>query len=147
MNSLAWHGGHLIFVRSPNHTLPVYTAAKHGAVGLIRAAAGVLSRQDIAINAICPTMISTNILPADFWHLWDSKDMTPMSTAMRALDMLIEDRSIHGQILELTLEDVIFKTKPEYSTPNIKKMIEQPELWELVCKEMMPHEPGENLPP
>jgi len=41
---------------------PVYTMAKHGVVGLVRALAGPLGEQGITINALCPAIVDTAIL-------------------------------------------------------------------------------------
>jgi NAD(P)-dependent dehydrogenase (short-subunit alcohol dehydrogenase family) len=42
--------------------MPSYYASKHGAIGLVRAAAAELSAHGIRVNAICPGVIDTPIL-------------------------------------------------------------------------------------
>ena len=44
-------------VGEPN--VAAYTAAKHGVVGLVRAAASELSRYGITVNAVCPDYVDT----------------------------------------------------------------------------------------
>jgi NAD(P)-dependent dehydrogenase (short-subunit alcohol dehydrogenase family) len=41
---------------------PLYTANKHGVVGLVRALGPVLAADQIAINAICPGFTETDIV-------------------------------------------------------------------------------------
>ncbi len=41
---------------------PIYTATKHAVVGLVRALAPLLAPSGIAIHAICPGVVDTNIL-------------------------------------------------------------------------------------
>lgn len=67
-----------------------------------------------------------------------------MSTALKAFDAILGDNKLTGQIMELALNDVVFKQQPEYSRENTKWMFEQWELWEKVCGPLMPREPGQN---
>jgi NAD(P)-dependent dehydrogenase (short-subunit alcohol dehydrogenase family) len=43
-------------------TAPGYTAAKHGVIGLVRAAAGPLAERRVRINAICPGAVATAMI-------------------------------------------------------------------------------------
>lgn len=45
-----------------NSAIPAYTAAKHGVVGLVRAASRSLGAEGIRINAICPGAMDTPML-------------------------------------------------------------------------------------
>lgn len=129
----------------PNHALPLYTASKHALVGVVRALAPVYLKDSITINAILPTLINTNLMPrevADEFHV--PEQTTPMSTALKAFDAVLADDKLTGQIMELSLDDVVFKQQPEYSRKNTKWMFEQWELWERVCQPLLPRKPGEN---
>ena len=129
----------------PNHALPLYTASKHALVGFVRALAPVYLKDRITINAICPTLIHTNLMPSHIApEFHDPKQTTPMSTALKAFDAVLGDDSVTGQIMELALDDVVFKQQPEYSRENTKWMCEKMDMWEKVCEELMPRKPGEN---
>lgn len=67
-----------------------------------------------------------------------------MSTALKAIDRIITDDAIAGQIMELTLGEVVFKKKPAYSRPNIKWLFDQVEMWERVCEPGLPRKAGVN---
>nr|MBA3843659.1 SDR family oxidoreductase [Actinomycetota bacterium] len=43
---------------------PVYAAAKHGVIGFVRAMAPRLSGEQITVNAVCPGLTDTGMLPA-----------------------------------------------------------------------------------
>lgn len=117
-----------------NHPMPLYSTSKAGVVGLVRALAPVYLKDKITINCLCPTLIETNLMPKHMvreFHV--PEETTPMSTALKAIDRVVQDHSLTGQIMELTLNEVVFKQKPEYSRKNIKWMFDQSEMWERVC--------------
>ena len=130
---------------SPNYNIPLYAASKHELIGFVRSVAPVLAEENITINAICPTLIETGLMPAQFRHLWDPKQLTPMSTATKAYDAILEDDSMTGQTIELTLDDLVFKQRPEYSTDNIHWMFNSMDNWEQVSEPLLPRALGKNV--
>ena len=143
-------GGRIVATSSilglyPLYPLPLYAASKHGIVGLVRSLAPVYLKDNITINALNPTIVETNLMPKHVAVKFnDPKEVTPMTTVFKAFDMILADDKLTGQTMELTLGDVIFKQRPEYSRPNTKWMFNQMLLWEEVCEPLMPRKPGEN---
>lgn len=143
-------GGRIIATSSvvglyPLYTIPLYSASKHGIVGLVRSLAPVYLKDNITINALNPTLVWTNLMPRDVAEKYkDPKNLTPMSTVLKAFDAILSDRELTGQTMELTLDDVVFKQQPEYSRPNIAWMFGQKDMWEEVCEPLLPRKPGQN---
>ncbi|KAK3111683.1 hypothetical protein LTR53_012815 [Teratosphaeriaceae sp. CCFEE 6253] len=129
----------------PNHCLPLYTATKHALVGLVRATAPVFAGMGITINAILPVMIETNLMPEALRVRWDSAQLTPMDTALKAIDKILGDSQLTGQTIELSLDQLVFSKQQAYSTANARWMCEDNhELWELACEPLLPKAPGKN---
>lgn len=101
----------------------------------------------ITINAICPVLVATNLMPEHVRDAWDKTQLTPMTTAMRAYDTFLDNKSMTGQTVELALDDLVFKQPPEYSTANVRWMFEQTELWEKAVGGLLPRPPGQNVRP
>jgi len=55
--------------------MPEYTAAKHGALGLIRAAARSLGPEGIRVNAVCPGAMDTPMLEAGLTTSGDDREL------------------------------------------------------------------------
>lgn len=143
-------GGKIVITSSQlglyaNPPLPLYCTAKHGLVGLIRSCAPIYLKDKITINAICPTLIRTNLMPSDIadeFHV--PEQTTPMSTAYKAFDAVLGSDKVTGQTMELALDEVVFKQQAEHETANGKWMVDQQLMWERVCAPWLPREPGQN---
>ena len=87
----------------PFYILPIYTAAKHGCIGFVRAAAPTLFEdEEITLNAIMPSTTRTNIIPKTILEQWPEGNFTPLETIIRAFDELT---SIDGRIAPDGLSD------------------------------------------
>ncbi|KJX94068.1 15-hydroxyprostaglandin dehydrogenase (NAD(+)) like protein [Zymoseptoria brevis] len=107
-------GGRIVVTSSslelyPAHCIPLYAASKHALVGLVRSLAPVYAKDGISINALDPALIETNLMPAHLRHLWDREQLTPLSTALKAFDVILQDAKLTGQTMELALGNVILK--------------------------------------
>ncbi|ETI28509.1 hypothetical protein G647_00958 [Cladophialophora carrionii CBS 160.54] len=87
----------------PFYVLPIYTAAKHGCVGLVRAAAPTLFEDEgITLNAILPSTTNTNIIPTPILEQWPEENFTPLETVVRAFEELID---ANGRVVPDGLSD------------------------------------------
>lgn len=127
-----------------NHALPLYTSSKHALVGFVRATAPVFAGMNISINAILPTLIETNLMPEAIRPLWDRKQLTPMRTALDAVDAFMKDEKTTGQTVELCLDQLVWSQQKEFATANSKWMCQERELWEMACEALLPGPPGQN---
>ncbi|KAL1583817.1 hypothetical protein WHR41_07184 [Cladosporium halotolerans] len=83
-------------------TLPVYTAAKHGAVGFVRSYGKYLPDEQITLNAVCPHVARTNISTGVFYdHLEEMKLLTPMEGIVDAFMQFIDRGDMSGECLEI----------------------------------------------
>ncbi|KAI6898991.1 hypothetical protein KC318_g8274 [Hortaea werneckii] len=81
-------------------TLPIYTAAKHGVVGLTRSYGAYLPEEHVTLNAVCPNVVRTSISTADFYDKLEAKGLlTPMSSVVNAFENIL-DSKFSGQCLE-----------------------------------------------
>ena len=103
--------------------------------------------ENLTINAICPVMIATNIMPEQYRHLWDPAQMTPVSTALKAYDTFLGDDSMTGQTVELALDNLHFQEKPAYTNENARWMFREQKLWEQACEPLLPRPVGQNVKP
>ncbi|KAL2820095.1 hypothetical protein BJX63DRAFT_381292 [Aspergillus granulosus] len=106
---------------------PIYSATKHGVVGLVRSLARPLEREQIQINGFAPAVIETNIAPSS--DLFKTMALTPMSTAQRAAQQFVDDPSLTGKIAELHGEHVTFAEPQQYVDEDTGKNIEN--FWAL----------------
>ncbi|KAI9372299.1 hypothetical protein BJX61DRAFT_455171 [Aspergillus egyptiacus] len=106
---------------------PIYSATKHGVIGLVRSLARPLEREQIQINGLAPAVIETNIAPST--ELFKTMILTPMSTAQRAVQQFVDDASLTGQVAELHGEHVTLAAPPAYVDEDTGKNIEN--FWSL----------------
>jgi 15-hydroxyprostaglandin dehydrogenase (NAD) len=81
------------------------------------------------VNAICPAFVKTNITPVELRTIWPEEQTTPMSTILKAVDIVLGDDKMTGQTIELTLDELHFRTKPEYSNESQRWSSEDAGVW------------------
>ena len=72
---------------------PAYTAAKHGAVGLVRATALELARTGVTVNALCPGFLDTEMTDRSIANISDKTGKTP-EDARAALEAMSPQRRL-----------------------------------------------------
>ncbi|KOS37947.1 hypothetical protein ACN38_g11230 [Penicillium nordicum] len=133
-------GGKVVITSSsaglyPMESNPIYTASKHALVGLARALGPALHKQNIQVNAICPAFVPTALCPKEMLDRFPKEHITPMSTVIKAYDTFLRDNTIYGQIVELSLDQLYFRTKPDYPNESQRWLGEESaSFWEEVYK-------------
>jgi len=112
--------GKIVFTSSmaglyPADAIPLYTAAKHGIVGLTRAMAARLQTRNepITVNCICPGLVETGLTPA-LMAVTLPEYVTPKSTIVRAVVGFVEDDTVSGQVAECSVEKIYYRKQPEW---------------------------------
>ncbi|KIW04466.1 uncharacterized protein PV09_04726 [Verruconis gallopava] len=116
-------GGRIVFTSSqcglyPGPSIPIYTAAKHGVVGLTRAMGARLEqlKEPITVNCICPGLVPTNIMPEAISNATPPEFVTPLSTIVRAVEGFFADEEgkYQGQVAECSGESIVMRPQNEY---------------------------------
>jgi NAD(P)-dependent dehydrogenase (short-subunit alcohol dehydrogenase family) len=82
-------------------TLPVYTAAKHGVVGLVRSYGKYLPEEKITLNAVCPNVVKTHISTEAFYDQPDVKRvLVPMEYLTDTFAGWLGKDTTSGQLVE-----------------------------------------------
>jgi len=107
-------------------TLPVYTAAKHGVVGIVRSFGKYLPEEQITMNAVCPNVIKTNIsAPAFYDKLEGMGLLTPMQGLIEAFESILGSNETSGEIFEVGPNGGYqIKSPPEFLDSESKKVID-----------------------
>ncbi|KAF2707441.1 15-hydroxyprostaglandin dehydrogenase [Pleomassaria siparia CBS 279.74] len=112
-------------------TNPQYTASKYGVVGFTRAAGPVLVNEGITVNCICPGFIPTNLCPPEILKVWPEEHMTPLSTALKAMDAFLDDDTMSGQTVELSQDKIYFREMVDWVNESQKWIgTESLSIWE-----------------
>ncbi|ETI22720.1 hypothetical protein G647_06796 [Cladophialophora carrionii CBS 160.54] len=114
-------GGKIVFTSSmcglyPGDNIPLYTAAKHGIVGLTRAMARRLSMlgEPITVNCICPGLVDTGLTPA-LMAVAPPEYVTPKATIVRAVMGFVKgDDAASGQVAECSVDKIHYREQPAW---------------------------------
>ncbi|ETN41761.1 uncharacterized protein HMPREF1541_03698 [Cyphellophora europaea CBS 101466] len=115
---------------------PLYTAAKFGALGFMRAIAGHFRLEGIRVNAICPGIVRTNLLDKQGWSGFPQDMFTPVENISDAVCRLIDGGDItdangrtvpaaklYGQAVEINLSNIYFRRQHEFSDKAMESIM------------------------
>lgn len=105
---------------------PLYCAAKHGVVGFVRSIAGKSFASDkIRVNAICPGIVRTNILPDQVFEAFPESTLTPTTKIADVLMMLVDgkDGEYVGQTVEVFREKHWFRKQVDFCAPEMAALM------------------------
>jgi len=110
---------------------PQYTASKYGVVGFVRAAGPIMVKEGITVNAICPGFIPTNLCPPQILEVWPKEHITPLSTAIKAIDAFLGDETMSGQTVELSQKQIYFRQCVDWANDSQKWVGEESQsIWD-----------------
>jgi NAD(P)-dependent dehydrogenase (short-subunit alcohol dehydrogenase family) len=111
---------------------PIYTAAKHGVVGLARAISPLFFRDyGIRVNALCPGNVRTNLFRADEWDVFDQQEWIEVSQIVKIVELMLFDESLQGKIIEAAPKNHYIVETPAYKDENVRLTLEHPEVTSL----------------
>ncbi|KAK5128263.1 hypothetical protein LTR85_002930 [Meristemomyces frigidus] len=121
----------------PSHYSPMYTAAKHGVVGFLRAIAGHYHIDGIRANAICPGIVETNLVGEGGWANFPQHLFTPVEMIVKVVlsmldcDAMVDANGvtlpadkIYGQTVEINLHNYYIRTPPAFCDSAMESIME-----------------------
>lgn len=121
-------GGALVVTAStgglyPTPYLPMYSAAKHGCVGLTRSIAGPLSKEAIRVNCICPGAVRTGLISQQEWDRFPQGTFVPIDNVVKVVQMLVNDQTLQGKAVELIQDKWKFRDPPVFEDEAMKEVM------------------------
>ncbi|KAK7415659.1 hypothetical protein QQX98_005691 [Neonectria punicea] len=102
---------------------PVYSAAKHGVVGLLRSASYKLRKNEsIALNVICPGPVNTSISDV-LKDVVPNEYFTTISVILDALGKVLEN-DIAGQVLECSSQEFYLREPVDYCDESARFLLQ-----------------------
>ncbi|KAI1340811.1 hypothetical protein F5Y15DRAFT_414531 [Xylariaceae sp. FL0016] len=118
----------------PSYHASTYTAAKHGVVGLTRAAAKHLWEDDrVRVNCVLPSIVRTGLMTRDEWTVYPDAMFTPLAKVVATVLMLVDGRDdapsgetridgvvpgkggvLWGEVVEICGEKHYYREMPKY---------------------------------
>jgi len=98
--------------------LPTYTAAKHALIGFTRSySQQMLVDHNIALYALCPNVVETNISTESFYSKikeHDPKLLTPIASVVESAERIISGTEAPGAILEQGPNGILSRTNKDF---------------------------------
>ncbi|KAB5525518.1 15-hydroxyprostaglandin dehydrogenase [Coniochaeta sp. 2T2.1] len=118
----------LIFTAScgalyPAYGAPIYTATKHGVLGLMRAMAPRLWRNDnVRVNAVLPGTVKTNLHTEENWKQFPEKYFTPVEKIVEAVLILLDGTEM-GKAIECCGQNHYYREQYEYCDDTMRAVM------------------------
>lgn len=104
--------------------MPLYTAAKHGILGLMRSLSEQLAPENIRVNSILPGAIRTTLHTQAIWDQFPQKDFTPVDEVVKAVLGLVQDPTATGQAMEISAGETFDRRQPDYCNETMKRVMQ-----------------------
>ncbi|KAL1900980.1 hypothetical protein Sste5346_002043 [Sporothrix stenoceras] len=112
-------GGSIVVTASasslyPHECYPEYSGSKAAVWNFVRASARVLRIKDnIRINCIRPGFVPTSLAPPGM--IKAAEDIiTPLETIVKALNKILDDKTLSGAALECSMDKILLTPEPEF---------------------------------
>jgi len=95
---------------------PLYSAAKHGAVGLTRSLGKRVHDEGlpITVNCLCPGLVPTSIVSPEMVAAFPKDCITPVSLIVEAVNLVLSDDSVNGRSLECNGNEILAREPPPF---------------------------------
>ncbi|KAL6151443.1 hypothetical protein ACJQWK_10528 [Exserohilum turcicum] len=95
-------------------TFPEYSGAKAAVINFVRTTSRLLKeKENIKINAVCPGMVHTPIMPQIMVDAMELEYFTPISTIVSAYEKFLEDDTLYGRVVECSIQEHFFHDTPK----------------------------------
>ncbi|OAA60251.1 NAD(P)-binding domain protein [Niveomyces insectorum RCEF 264] len=112
------------------HSSPVYAAAKHAVVGLMRSLDTHMWRRDgIRSNAVLPGTVRTNLLTSTLWKQFPDDYFTPVSSIVEAVLIFVDGKDpkrkpdlavMRGQAIECSGKDLFYRDQHPFADESMR---------------------------
>ncbi|KAG8165582.1 hypothetical protein KVR01_004134 [Diaporthe batatas] len=120
----------------PSYFSPIYTASKHGVLGFMRTVAEWYYTSDgIRVNALCPSIARTEILPDAVWNKLPEDAFTPLNAVTKVVLMLLDGETItdsngitatrvYGQAVVASSDKIYLNNMPDFCDDLHRSVVE-----------------------
>lgn len=129
----------------PSPFSAMYSASKHGVVGLTRSVAKPFWRNDrIRVHCTCPGTVRTNLLDAQGWANFPEEYFTPVEKIVSTVLMLVDGGKMedskgvtvgadeaYGLAVEINGQNHYFRSQPDWCDDNMRAVMEATDVEEL----------------
>ncbi|KAL1932528.1 hypothetical protein VTP01DRAFT_8206 [Rhizomucor pusillus] len=90
---------------------PLYTASKHGIIGLTRSYGSLFRSTDIRVNVVAPHFVDTPMIQGAARNVAGALGMVPMSFCVEAYIRAIQETSLNGDVLTVMADGITVESR------------------------------------